>query len=29
MSDPAAIDHEVRVTIAECIRERGGVPSTR
>ena len=27
MSDSGAFDHDVRVTIAECIRERGGVPS--
>ncbi|MEA2626997.1 MAG: hypothetical protein QOD06_3042 [Candidatus Binatota bacterium] len=26
MSDPAALDREVRITIAESIRERGGVP---
>lgn len=27
MIDPAAFDRDVRVTIAECIRERGAVPS--
>lgn len=27
MLDPAAFDRDVRITIAECIRERGGVPS--
>jgi hypothetical protein len=27
MSDPAAVDRDVRVTIAECIRDRGAVPS--
>jgi len=25
--DPVAFDRDVRLTIAECIRERGGVPS--
>jgi hypothetical protein len=27
VTDPTAFDHDVRVTIAECIRERGAVPS--
>ena len=27
MIDPVAFDRDVRLTIAECIRERGGVPS--
>jgi hypothetical protein len=27
VTDPAALDGDVRVTIAECIRERGAVPS--
>jgi len=27
MSDPALVDRDVRVTIAECIRDRGAVPS--
>ena len=27
MSDPAVVDRDVRVTIAECIRDRGAVPS--
>ena len=27
MTDPAAIDRDVRLTIAECIRDRGAVPS--
>jgi len=27
VSDPSAFDRDVRVTIAECIRERGAVPS--
>jgi hypothetical protein len=27
VTDPAAFDRDVRVTIAECIRERGAVPS--
>ena len=27
MIDPAAFDRDVRVTIADCIRERGAVPS--
>lgn len=27
MTDPAALDRDVRVTIADCIRERGAVPS--
>jgi hypothetical protein len=27
MTDPAVVDRDVRVTIAECIRDRGAVPS--
>jgi hypothetical protein len=27
VTDPAALDRDVRITIAECIRERGAVPS--
>jgi hypothetical protein len=27
MTDPAVIDRDVRVTVAECIRDRGAVPS--
>jgi Alkylmercury lyase len=27
VTDPSAFDRDVRVTIAECIRERGAVPS--
>ena len=27
LTDPSAFDRDVRVTIAECIRERGAVPS--
>ena len=27
MTDPSDLDRDVRVTIAECIRERGAVPS--
>ena len=27
MTDPSTFDREIRITIAECIRERGAVPS--
>ena len=27
MSDPTDLDRDVRITIAECIRDRGAVPS--
>jgi hypothetical protein len=27
VTEPAALDRDVRITIAECIRERGAVPS--
>ena len=27
MTDPTAVDRDVRLTIAECIRDRGAVPS--